>query len=185
MLKKWTQSYCWRELASNKSFGCSFRSRRLLALPCFTTCFLSSILCWPKKLSFLCQHLPFQRWIFFRDIFFPSWRLLTFWQQKTGRFFCWRHACSESGIVFISFYAWTNFCCGAEKPSWKDLMIFHLIDGSMKHETLVGFLPIWIHGTGIVTHMSLIVMVNAGKYTIHEILVRFFNENMGRFQKKS
>lgn len=52
-----------------------------------------------KKTEFFYVNIfHFQRWIFFRDIFFPSWRLLTFWQQKTGRFFsCWRHECSELG----------------------------------------------------------------------------------------
>ena len=175
MLKKWTQSYLLTGVSIKNSFGCSFRSRRLLALPCFTTCFLSSILCWPKKLSFLCQHLPFSALDLFSRHIFPQLKVAHLLTTKNWAFF-YLLTLRMFGIWdrFISFYAWTNFCCGAEKPSWKDLMIFHLFVCSMKHETLVGFLPIWIHGTGIVTHMSLIVMVNAGKYTIHEILVRFF-----------
>ena len=79
MLKKWTQSYSWRELASKTHLVVRFESSKVVSFTMLkTTCFLSSILCWPKKMSFLCQHL-------WRPIF-PSWRLLTFWQQKTGRF---------------------------------------------------------------------------------------------------
>ena len=143
-----------------------------------TTCFLSSILGWPpKKLSFSNVNIfHFQRWIFFRDKFFPSWRLLTFWQHKTGRFlFVDAQNVRNLGSLYI-FLCMDQFLLRSWEAKLERFDDSHLIDGSMKHETLVGFLPIWIHGTGIVTHMSLIVMVNAGKYTIHEILVRFFTK---------